>query len=162
MLQQHLRRVFGPLLVATLTLGLAACGGDNIPKALPDSGATLEGTVKVGGEQLQFAMISVKSANGVASGKIGEDGRYKVSNVPLGEVQIGVNTGAARGDYQTEVMRGGAMTGSPEGKAGRKKVDLKFVDVKEQYFEPTSSGLKTTVKAGTNTYDIELPATAKK
>jgi hypothetical protein len=157
-------RAGGPLLVAALSLSVVACGGDNVPKALPDSGATLEGTVKVGGEQLQFALVMVKSSSGIASGKIGEDGRYKVSNVPVGEVQVGVNTSAAQGEYQTAVMQAGAMTGSPAdgGKTGRKKVDVKMVHVKEQYYEPTSSGLKTTVKAGANTYDIELPANARK
>jgi hypothetical protein len=163
-LRTRLVRLSGPLLVAALALGVAACGGENVPKAIPDSGATLEGTVKVGGEQLQFAMVMVKSANGVASGKIGEDGKYKVSNVPLGEVQIGVNTTAAQGEYQSAVMQAGAMTGAPDGggKTGRKKVDVKMIHVKEQYYEPTSSGLKTTVKAGANTYDIELPANARK
>jgi hypothetical protein len=154
-------RIGGPLLVAALAVAVASCGSsDHVAKAIPDSGATLEGTVKAGTEQLHYALIMVKSPNGSASGKIDEDGRYKISNVPLGEVQVGVNTSAAQGDYQTDVMQAGAMTGGPEGKSGRKKVNVKMTHLKDKFFDPTTSGLKTTVKAGANTFDIELPAAA--
>lgn len=155
-------RACGPLLAAALAVCVTACGGDNIPKAIPESGATLEGTVKAGGEQLQFAMITVKSGNGTSTGKIGDDGRYKVTNVPVGEVQVAVNTSAAMGDYTSAAMGAGAMTGGPDGKTGRKKTEVKMIHLKEQYFDPATSGLKTTVNAGANTFDIELPAGARK
>jgi hypothetical protein len=151
------------LLLASLALTIASCASnDNVARSLPDTGATLEGTIKVGSEPLHFAMVMVKSPSGVVSGKIGEDGKYKVSNVPIGDVQVGVNTSAAQGDFQAAMMQAGAMGGGADGKSGRKKVDVKMIHVKDQYVEPTSSGLKTTIKAGANTYDIELPAAAKK
>jgi hypothetical protein len=162
MTQSAIRRV-ATLFIASLAVTVASCGSsDNVARSLPDTGATLEGTIKVGTEQLHFAMVMVQSSSGVVSGKIGEDGKYKVSNVPLGDVQVGVNTSAAQGDFQTAMMQAGAMGGGADGKSGRKKVDVKMIHVKEQYVEPTASGLKTTIKAGANTYDIELPAAAKK
>lgn len=157
-----LRSRLAALAVGAVALAVAACGGDSShkPVAMSDTGATLEGTVKAGGEQLHYAMIMVKSAGGTASGKIDEEGRYKISNVPLGEVQVGVNTSAAQGDFTADQMRAGAMTGGPDGKAGRKRVNVKMIHLKEQYFDPASSGLKTTVQAGANTFDIVLPSSA--
>ncbi|MEO2091495.1 MAG: hypothetical protein ABGY75_18720, partial [Gemmataceae bacterium] len=127
------------------------------PVALAAAGATLEGTISYGGEQLHYAQIQVSGGGKVATGTIGEDGRYKVENAPTGEVTIGVNPKAAMSRYQTDVMQGGAMTGGPEGKAGRKKTAVKFTDIPEQFYEPDKSGLKTTVNKGSNTYDIVIP-----
>jgi hypothetical protein len=148
--------------VATLIVSITACGGENVPQARPDTGATLEGTVKVGNEQIHYAMITVRNASGSSSGKVDEDGNFKLTNVPLGEVQVAVNTSAGMGDFQAAQMRAGAMAGGPEGKTGRKKVNVQMINLKEQYFDPATSGLKTTVNAGANTYNIELPAAAKK
>jgi hypothetical protein len=158
----RIRVRLGTLVVAAVAAAVAACGkGDHVERANPDSGATLEGTVKVGNEEVQFAQITAKGAGGVATGSIGEDGKYTLKNVPVGEVLIGVNTAAAQGDYQSAVMAAGAMSGGPQGKSGRKKVDVKMVHLKDQYFDPDKSGLKTTVNKGPNTYNIELPASAK-
>src|SRR5213080_559664 len=88
------------VLLAFPVLLTASCEGGRVK--LPETGATLEGTVSYRGEKLEFALIIVQTANGSATGKIGEDGRYKVENVPLGEVMIGVNTSAARGDFQSK------------------------------------------------------------
>jgi hypothetical protein len=154
-------RRFVPVLSAGVAVFIASCGGDNIPQAKPDSGATLEGTIKVGNDQVHFAMVTVRNASGSASGKLDEDVKYKISDVPLGEVQVGVNTSAAMGDYNAAMMKAGAMSGSPE-KAGRKKVNVQLINIKEQYFDPEKSGLKTTVNKGPNTFNIELPASAKK
>ena len=145
-------------LSAVVALSLAACGGDHIPIALPDSGAVVVGTVKYGGEDVQYALVVLQGADGsTAAGMIDEEGRYRIPNAPLGEVRVGVNSNAARGLYQTALMRGGAMTGSPDGKTGRKKVSLRFIDVPVKYLDPAGSGLTTTVAKGENTFDIDLP-----
>ena len=39
---------------------------------------------------------------------------------------------------------------------GKAKVDLKFTKVPAKFFDPTTSGLKTTIKKGVNTYDIVI------
>jgi hypothetical protein len=145
---------------AYVTLSLTACGNrDHIAIALPDSGAVVHGTVKFGKEDVQYALVVVQGADGAtAAGMIDDEGRFHVPNAPLGEVKVAVNTNAARGVYQTAVMRGGAMTGSPEGgKSGRKKVNLKFIDLPARYLDPDTSGLKATVGHGDNTHDIVIP-----
>ena len=121
---------------------------------LDESGATLEGTIKYGTEDVQFAMIIAQTATGSATGKVGPDGKYKLQNVPLGEVTIGVNTDAATGDFTSASLAAGSYKG-PESK-GVAKVDIRFTKVPAKFFDPTTSGLKTTIKKGVNTYDIVI------
>jgi hypothetical protein len=40
---------------------------------------------------------------------------------------------------------------------GKGKTRLRFVGVPPKYFEPETSGLKTTIQKGVNTYDIVIP-----
>ena len=131
---------------------LTACGGYVRENELPESGATLEGTVKYGKDDLQFAMIIVQTASGGTTGSI-KDGKYKIENVPVGEVMIGVNTDAGRGDYQTAIM-GGTYKG-PDGK-GVGKTGIRFIEVPKKFAEPTTSGIKTTIAKGPNTFNIEI------
>lgn len=149
-----MRRIVATFFALGLAVSTLACGG-NRPVTLDETGATLEGTIKVGTEDVQFAMVIAQTATGSATGKVGPDGKYKLQNVPLGEVLIGVNTDAATGDFQSASMAGGSYKG-PESK-GKAKVDLKFTKVPAKFFDPTSSGLKTTIQKGTNTYDIVIP-----
>jgi hypothetical protein len=136
----------GFVVVASAALLAVSCHGRDV--RLPETGATLEGTVTYGGEKLEFAMILVQTADASATGKIGEDGRYRVENVPLGEVMIGVNTSAARGDFQSKIMA--ASQGKPA-------APPKFIDVPANYFDPEKSGIKTTVTKGANMYNIVIP-----
>jgi hypothetical protein len=154
-----MRRVFGRVALLGLVAGYAvlaaSCTGG--PQRFPETGATLEGTVSLGTEQVPFAMIIVVSQDGKesATGKIEEDGRYKVTNAPLGEVKVAVNTDAGRGDYQSRAMA--ASYKGPD-KVGKKPGPLpNFVEVPKKYQDPQTSGLKTTVNKGSNTYDIVIP-----
>ena len=97
---------------AALALATASCGKFTREERLPDSGATLEGTVQFGGEPVQFAMILVQTQNGSATGRIGDDGRYRVENVPLGDVKVGVNTAAAQGEFQSKMMSARGLQGA--------------------------------------------------
>jgi hypothetical protein len=132
---------------------LASCGNPRETR-LPETGATLEGTVTYKGDQLQFAQIQVLGEGRMATGRIGEDGRYRVENCPLGQVKVGVNTAAARGEYTSKTMQGGVYKG-PEAK-GKGRVDLKFMDVPAKFADPEKSELSTSVREGTNTYDIDI------
>ena len=143
-----------PAAAACLAVALGSCLGPREAR-LPESGATLEGVVKYGGEPLQFAQIQVVGGDKMATGRIGEDGRYKVENCPLGPVKVGVNTSAARGEFQSKAMQGGLYKG-PD-KQGKGAVALKFVDVPAKYADPDTSGLTTTVEPGSNAYDITVP-----
>jgi hypothetical protein len=153
------KRVGWTVLAAGFAVLAASCSGG--PERLPETGATLEGTITYGSEKVMFAQIVVSSPTSTAFGTVGEDGRYKVENCPLGEVTVGVNTEAARGDYVSMTMSQ-SYKGPDAGKdkSGKKATITgvpKFVNVPNKYHEPSTSGLKTTINKGSNTYDITIP-----
>ena len=138
------------LVLLALAAGLAVLGvscGER-GERLPETGATLEGTITYGGVKVPFAVVTAMGQKGMATGNVQEDGRYKVANVPLGEVTIGVNTMAAKGEYVSKMMA--------ESK-GKGRSPSKFVDVPAKYHAHETSGLRTTVNKGVNTYDIVIP-----
>jgi len=142
------RRFVGCLTVAGLTFLIGACGpkGDTPPQ----TGATLEGTVTYGDEPIHFALvIATGEAGAAATGKIDEEGRYHLENVPLGEIHLAVNTKAGQGDFMTRTM--GAAT-SKKGKP-----NVKYTQVPEKYQDPATTTLTTTIKKGPNTFDIKIP-----
>jgi hypothetical protein len=145
-------RVFSATVLAGLILTLSACGdkGSSVPK----TGATLEGSVHYGDELIEFALVIVTSKTTSESANIGDDGKYRITNVPLGEVTVAVNTPAGKGDFMSKSMPG-AYKG-PKEKLG-KKTALKYTDVPKQYHDPGTTPLKTTIVAGPNTYDIKIP-----
>jgi hypothetical protein len=132
---------------------LASCSAER-GRRLPETGATLEGTVLYGSDKVPFAVILVQGPDATAQGKIGEDGRYKVENVPLGEVTIGVNTNSAKGDYMALSMARSYK--GPESQGRARAALPPFVDVPARYAEPETSGVKVTIQPGPNTYDIKL------
>lgn len=104
------------------------------------SGATLEGTVTYQGKPVAYALIVVANNSDPAStGNANADGHYKLVNVPLGQVQVGVNSDVGRSAMSR-------IAGS----------QAKFVDVPKKYFEYSTSELSTTITPGTNTYDIVI------
>src|SRR5688572_23145121 len=94
-------RVLQLLMLSVATTSMTACS--SYEARLPETGATLEGTVTLSGETVPMAFIVVVGEKGQATGQI-EEGRYKVENVPLGEVKIGVNTEAAKGQMISQQM----------------------------------------------------------
>jgi hypothetical protein len=143
----------GALVVGILTL--LGCGGKFVrEETLPESGVSVTGTVTYNGEKVMFGLVRVSGGGKEAAGKIDADGKYTVLNCPLGEVSLGVNTNAGRGDYQSAMMAGGVYKG-PEGK-GKGKVNVKFIDVPEKFADPATSGLKHTLAAGENKHDIVI------
>ena len=120
--------------------GLAGC--TRYEYRLPNTGASLQGTVTYGNETVQMAQIDVLGDKAQAIGQI-EGGRYKVENVPLGEVKIGVNTEAVRSNMigQQMARAKGVNTGPV----------LKFVAVPAKFADPETSGITTTIKRGQNT-----------
>src|SRR5689334_22139796 len=90
--------------VAGLGLLLAGCGIGLREKRLPETGASIEGKVTYGNEPVMAALIIVQSKDGASQGVVGEDGRYKVENVPIGPVSIGVDTNAGKGMMMGRVV----------------------------------------------------------
>jgi hypothetical protein len=137
----------GPLTTAGLVLCLGGCNGGY--KRLPETGATLEGTVTYGKEKVAVALVIAQNESGSAQAFIGEGGRYKLENVPLGEVHIAVNTAAGKAQ-----QRGLMMARS----RGQEKGPLpKAIDVPDKYANPATSGITTTITEGANTFDIKIP-----
>jgi len=129
-----------------LVLPLAGCGPGGI--RYPETGATLEGTVTYGKDQVKVALVIAQNSTGSATAFIGEDGRYRLENVPLGEVNLAVNTEAGKGE---------AIGRSMAQAQGKAKGAPKIIDVPAQFANPATAGIKTTVVKGENTFDIVIP-----
>ena len=121
---------------------------------LPETGATLEGTVTYGAETVPMAQISVLGEKEQAIGVIEEDGHYVVTRAPLGAVKIGVNTEAMRsqaiGQQMAQSYKGPGAKGASRAAAPR------FINLPARYQDPETSGITTTIKKGKNTFDIVL------
>lgn len=139
----------GIVLFTVIGAGLAVVGCARVKEIrLPETGADLKGTVTYNGEKVGAAMVIVQSAGGSASGLIGDDGTFHIKNVPVGEVNIGVNTEAGKGDLKGKMMNR-AQT--------KQKLDIpKIIDLPHKYFDPTTSGIHTTVNKGPNTFDVVI------
>jgi hypothetical protein len=145
---RRIRQCLPLLVVAGFGLWLAGCGGGVRYHKYEETGATLEGTVTYGDQKLEVAMVIVQGQNGSATAFIGEDGRYKATNVPLGAVNLAVNTDAGKGEMQGKFMA------QSQGKGGGTLP--KVIDVPAKYANPTTSGITTTINKGANTYDIVI------
>ena len=144
-----MRRLFRgllPLSVAVLSLCPAGCRYE--ANRLPESGATLEGTVTYGRDKVPAALI-IAEGDGypAATAWVDDDGHYKLENVPLGEVRIGVNTKAGEG------RRRGQAIAQSQGKGGALP---NLEHVPEKYFNPTDSGITTTIHEGANTFNVAI------
>jgi hypothetical protein len=87
-------------------------------------------------------MVITAGEGGGAQGFVGDDGRYKIENVPLGEVKIGVNVEAGKGQLMSKIMS--------------KQAVPKVVNVPAKYDNPDTSGITTTINKGANTFDIVI------
>jgi len=133
--------------LAVLGFVLVGCGPPGGYVKYPESGATLEGTVTYGSDKLAAALIIAQGADLAVTGFLDDSGHYKLENVPVGDVNIGVNTVAGKGQ----------MMGRKTAKARTKEGDVpKVLDLPAKYQDPMKSGIKTTVNKGANTFDIVI------
>ncbi len=134
------------LALAGIGCAFAGCGVKEI--RIPETGADLSGTVTYNGEKVPVALVIVQGAGASATGNIGDDGRFSIKNVPIGEVNIGVNTEAGKGELRGKMMAR-AQT--------KQKVEMpKVIDVPSKFFSPATSGIKTTINKGSNKYDVVI------
>ncbi|MCY2979454.1 MAG: hypothetical protein NTU79_12390 [Planctomycetota bacterium] len=142
--------------VLVLLLALPSMFGCSGEQKLVLSEAKLEGSITYKGKPVPYALIIVSvdtkgagSGSG-ASGFADKSGKFLIENVPAGPVAIGVNTDAGRGN-----MMGATMSAAV---GGEKSAAPTFIDVPKKYFDPESSGIKTTVEnpKGLNTFDIKI------
>jgi hypothetical protein len=140
-----------------MSSSVAACG--RYEYRLPDTGATLEGTITYGGEHVSLAQISVLGEKGQGIGVVEEDGRFLVKSAPLGEVKIGVNTEAMRSQAISQQMAQSYK--GPGAKGANRAAPTKFISLPAKYQDPDTSGITTTIKRGKNTFDIVLTPRGK-
>jgi hypothetical protein len=153
---RHLLRLGVAVFAAGCGLLIASCGYGVKEERLPETGATLEGKITYGAEQVPVALVIVAGDKGSATGYVDEaTGRYKITNVPLGAVKIGVNTEAAKGEMQGKLMSG--YYKGPDAKGKGTVAMPKIVDVPAKFSKPETSNITTTVNEGANTFDIEIP-----
>jgi hypothetical protein len=136
---------------ACLGIVVIGCSKEVEMKAEANS---LSGTIKFNGEQVYFATVMVQAGPTVSNGTVGEDGKYLVNNLSLGECLIGVNTDMAKGNYASATMSERYAGPQSGGKAPKAK--KKFIDVPAKYQDPKGSGIKTTIAKGANTFDITI------
>jgi hypothetical protein len=141
-----MQRSLARLVPLGLSLLLVGCTGGEV--RYPETGATLEGTVTYGKDKVGAALVIAQNESGSATAFVDENGRYKLENVPLGEVNIAVNTEAGKGQEMGRIMA------QSQGKA---KVTVRLIDVPSRFADPAKSGIKTTVSKGANTFDIVIP-----
>lgn len=130
----------------------------------------VSGKVLFQGKPLPGGRLSFVAVNGgfTANGVINEDGTYKI-NAPIGEVKIGVDNTMLRPGGGGGMAKGGKKTAGPPQKMSHPKppgaelkeqtVKGKWVHIPGSYADPATSGLTYTVTKGSQTHDIELPAT---
>jgi hypothetical protein len=139
---------FVPLILAGVGLCLASCSNRYVAYVQhPESGATLEGSVTYGGQKVLVALVIAQGPNGSANAFIDDDGKYHIANAPLGEINIAVNTDAGKGQMISKAMS------QSRGKGGRMP---SVVEVPGKFGNPATSGIKTTINKGANTFDIVL------
>lgn len=112
--------------------------------------ATLEGSISYKGKAVPYAMVVVVGASQSGQGFADKDGKFQIKNCPSGEVKIGINTDAGKGN-----MMGAMMSSQMSGKKSEAPV---FVDVPKKYFDPNTSGVSVQVAdpKGVTTFDIKL------
>jgi len=142
-----------------LLAGIVVSGCSRYEYRLPDTGATLEGTVTYRGEKVPLAQLNVLSEKGQGIGQIEEPGRYLIQSAPLGEVKIGVNTESMRSQAISQQMA--ASYKGPGAKGSGRAPPPKFISLPAKYQDPETSGITTTVRKGKNTFDIVLEPAVK-
>lgn len=120
--------------------------------------AEVTGTVMFRGKPLPGGQITFVTTQGgfAANGTIDEHGKYQIQ-APVGEVEIGVNNQMLQRDRSP---REGSHPQAPDAEKSAASAPIKgrYIEIPSEYADPHSSGLKYTVKAETQTHDIELSA----
>jgi hypothetical protein len=140
-----MRRILYSLFIgvaAGLVVSLTGCGGFGAQR-VPLTGATLEGKVTYGTEKVPVGLIIAVGPNGSSQAKLEDDGTFKMENAPLGEVSLAVNVKAGEGALMSRRMSGDKNIPNP-------------VHIPTKYSDPATSGIKTTIAKGENTYDIAI------
>jgi hypothetical protein len=126
-----------PVVAAVLALGCGGAKGERVRE--------VRGTVSYKGQPLDSGTVRVVGANNeVAFATVQTDGSFILTDVPPGEVKIGVLQG---GGPQSV----GDSSGKKAEKAARPAVVLP-----KQFHDPETSGFTRTIEPGTTKLDIDF------
>jgi hypothetical protein len=126
-----------PVLLAALAAGCGGAKGERVRE--------VRGTVSYKGQPLDSGTVRIVGANNeVAFGVVQKDGSYVVTDVPPGEVRIGVIQG-------NEPRSVGDSSGNKAAKDARPAVALP-----KKFHDPETSGFTTTITPGTTRLDIDF------
>lgn len=116
---------------------------------------TVSGSVTVRGAPMTRGLVSFIPAQGEPHSYAVIEGKYGPLDVPVGDYEVCIRIveppGGAPAVAMTEVKGAGPVDGrKPALTKGKKQT------IDPKYEDPRSSGLKTNIKPGVNTYDIPL------
>ncbi len=114
------------LALGLVTLPLLGCAQG------PESGE-VEGTVTLNGKPLTAGSVVFSTKDGIGPGAIDKDGTYYAPHVPAGEATVTVIV---------PPWMPGSKTAAPA--------------VPKKYLDPATSDLKTTIRPGTNSFNVDL------
>lgn len=154
------------LVCCGLSLGLlilsAGCKGR--PRSVQH--AEVSGKVLFQGKPLPGGVVNFVAVNGGFANNafIDENGNYKIS-APEGEVRIGVDNRmlqnpGLKGERKldkTASKKKAAVAENQKAQPPAGPLKGRYVEIPENYTDPTKSGLTYTVKPGSQTHDIDLP-----
>jgi len=141
-----------PLALA-FTLFSAGCGEKN-----PNAPGRVSGTVTYKGAPLKGGTVRFHTAEGgELTAQISKEGTYSLSDVPLGELAVTVETESAK-PKKTEAYGGGRAIGQqqPPGGAPPPPDPSEYVQIPKKYNDKNISGLRPTIKKGDNTFNITM------
>jgi hypothetical protein len=138
-------------LLAALVAAVAGCANGGK--------ADVTGKVTHRGKPVIFGTVILQGPDGIAmTGAIQPDGTYLVQGVAAGPALVGVVSRdpavRARSSPGRKEKEDDAPPPPPSGPVLDR---TKWFPLPEKYEDPARSGLTTTLKAGANTYDIDLP-----
>jgi hypothetical protein len=140
-------RVRLPAPAAALALALLAAG-------CGPSAGTISGKVTYNGETLGSGTVQFNGPNATAMSGIAADGTYTIPKMPVGTVQIAVETTPP--PPGTPQDAGGKITGGSMSVQGAPPPPGKYVPIPDKYKDPRTSGLSYEVKSGKQQHDLAL------
>lgn len=161
------KRFLRNFLPPCVLLVLLGCGGNK-------SGGEISGTVTYQGKPLAEGTVAFHPVSGKETfgTQIEEDGSYRISNVPPGDMKVTVETGPLGKIPDVAVKRAQKMLksgGKQYTKEEIKNLDPRmrraalenitpgrYLSLPPQYANPDQSGLTYTVTEGKQQHDIEL------
>lgn len=130
-------RIAGLALAFTAAMLVTACGSNGPVKV------TVKGSVTYKGKKMTSGIITFNSDTGsYSAASIMEDGTYIMTDVLPGEIGVGV-------------MESPQGSGSSSGE-GPSKPAMPAANLPQKFRDPSTSGLKFTVKVDTKELDIKM------